>query len=319
MHALVVAAVLLSCDGDFRFAEKPALERAETQKPPKGARRFAFDGVTIYASTSVEERLRAITFLVRKGNGWWRIEDYEQVTSADQPLALHVEEHKPGLLFLSYTADWLGANRFGHNRYTIVLDTRSTPRIVRVVECSYGSGGGACTGPEAEYLPQTTLACETDLRCTSTQRMPLGWAVRKAQRTFDLVTDQTIPREEATYRVTKDITARHGRTSALMVRFYAGSREIPTTRLTNEHYSAEDYHQFDDDHSTVGGPLEITTRETGDGAYEVTVREGKGKALFLVSTRNALRVGVDAPEHRTCGEVVYPPSIWSEVAPAAKP
>ena len=290
MHALVLAAALLNCDGgSFWLPDDIAkLERVQDSRPLKDAKPVVFDDGA---------------FLIRKGARRWKIHAMSYPGSDAEDVS--IREHR-GLWLLSYKY----REKFGDVRITILLDAEK-PRIVRVVGCEYGRGGGACSGPDSHLFPSSTLQCDEDFRCTSTQTMTLDWTNRTATRTFDLLTNKTIPARDATYRVTKNITAKHARGSALTLRFFAGSREIPVKRLTDGGYDGKDYYDMDDEYSTAGPPLKIRTKSLGKGNYEVLVQEGEGRAIFRVNTKEAIRIASDGLEYRGCNRFLQPPTVYA--------
>ena len=310
MHALMLAALLLKCDGGFHTVDDVKLERLK-RPDVSHARRYEFDRVTVYSRIMADDQMRLIRFTLRQGTTWWTLEDREEILTADKPEAITVKTHG-GLLLLAYSIDWLGGNTFGWNRKTIVVDVSGKkPRVAKIVVCSEAFGGGACTAPWGQRLPDHSLACDENLRCISRAKMMTEWSTRTGTRTFDLLTNKTIPRAPRIYRVSSNITARHVRGAALTYRFFYRGKEIPTVVLSDAGYRFAPEFELRPDYEPDGPTPTFFGKDLGNGVVEVTVSEEEGRAVFWIGPEGALRVAADAPEFRHCDDAVFPPSVYA--------
>jgi hypothetical protein len=340
--ATAAAAQPIQCDSEDYGAVTVAIERksplelVRIARPKiKGMRRKQVGDVTIYTELKKELNFRFLIIFVERGGVWYELRDpngapvignesYARPETEASPIITRAKRGQP-LIRVTWTAQWMGANRAGLTRMTVLLDFRAKPRVLLSIDCSDAGGGGACTGPDAAHDPTETMTCDDDLRCTIRQFVNLDWATRTATRTFDLLTDETIPPSrfdsvtyasgaafaaaapdsirqrvliagigtiDPIYEVSPGtmLFAAHVREPIVAFRFFLLDRgrwrEIPLTLLTDAEYPGEDAEQERAGSSSPG--YAIDGPQAGFSAYDVGL-SGKRKLIEVVATENEAR------------------------------
>lgn len=170
----------------------------------QGMTRKRIGGVTIYTRRRRgDEHLRFLDVFAERGGVWYRLrkrqgppligaESYTRPETERPPVVTPVKR-SAAVVRVSWIEQWMGANRAGLTRRTVLLDFRAKPRVLLAIDCSDAGGGGACTAPDAAHSARNELTCDEDLRCTMRQTVNLDWARRSATRRFDLLTNATLP------------------------------------------------------------------------------------------------------------------------------
>jgi hypothetical protein len=317
-----------------------------------------------------DESFRSLDLFAERGGVWYQVlerrgapvignESYARPETEAPPI---ITRAKPGqnIVRVTWVEQWMGANRAGLTRRTVLLDFRTKPRVLLSIDCSDAGGGGACSAPDAAHFPTSELTCDAGLRCTIRESLDVDWATRSATRTFDLLTKAPFApsrfdavtyasgaafaaaapesiRQRALiagigavyplYEVSpgKALFAAHVREPIVGFRFFLLDRgtwrEIPLTLLTDSLYPGEDAEL------ERGGPLsrgysldgpqpvfsadELEVPGGKQKVIEVLVVEGIAHSLYWIlfdpnGRTGALRLAVDQPEWRHCGNVVYP-------------
>ena len=153
--------------------------------------------VAVYTRTTDElaviAEARGTWFELREEGRRPRLRDGGYVRPEAQQPAI-VERAKDDLVQLTWTSQWMGANRAGLTTTTLLLDFHGAkPRVRVALDCSDGVGmGGACTGPDSAHEPAHQLTCDEELHCTMSESVFLDWTSRSATRRFDLLTNATL-------------------------------------------------------------------------------------------------------------------------------
>jgi hypothetical protein len=185
---------------------KPPLMLSPVARPKvKGMRRTTVGDVTIYTREEEERwNQRWLVLFAERGGEWFQLRgERDQLPAisdggggireetAKPPIVTRAKRGQP-LVRVTWTSQWMGANRAGVTTTTAILDFRGKPRVRVVLDCSDSGGGGACTSPDTAHATRQEITCDDDLRCTSTAIVWVGWTVRQATRRFDLLTNATI-------------------------------------------------------------------------------------------------------------------------------
>jgi hypothetical protein len=168
----------------------------------KGMARKRIGDVAIYTRVQKgDENFRTLDMFAERGGVWYQVLERrgapvignESYSRPETEAPAVITRAKPGqdIVRVTWVEQWMGANRAGLTRRTVLLDFRAKPRVLLAIDCSDAGGGGACTAPDAAHEPRSELTCDADLRCTIREPLDLDWATRSATRIFDLLTNKT--------------------------------------------------------------------------------------------------------------------------------
>jgi hypothetical protein len=200
MHAAALFLFAIQClDGDprvdARIERRTDFALVKVAKPRRGAMtRHRAGDVTLYTAVLIEEHIRDLRLYAGRGDEWWQLLERGGDPTIDgragEPAEpVHVRQ-EGALIAVTYN----DRSFHGETAKTLLLDFRpATPRVQLLVECGSMWARGACTAPSVARQPRRQLACDASLRCTSTETQWVDWTTRTATRTFDLLTDETVP------------------------------------------------------------------------------------------------------------------------------
>jgi len=170
----------------------------------QGMRRTRIDDITVYTRTSrTEMDFRVFVLFAERGGEWFELQANATGLVIQDRGVVRPETEKPPIITrakaglpivrATWISQWMGANRAGLTRMTVLLDFRAKPRVLLSIDCSDAWGGGACSAPALAPWPKTELRCDDDLRCTMHEYVNVDWTTRAATRRFDLLTNATLP------------------------------------------------------------------------------------------------------------------------------